>query len=253
MNDSNIITKCRYFNQGYCKKKSNCKYNHPTIDCEEDCSSSKCPHRHRIQCKDGENCFYNSSDKCEFLHDNVIKLVKGKIKEDNRNLRAKIEELTLIINSKDNDLMEIQRNFNQMLESNKVALERIANLENLANLANREKEVEKNNGMEMKENTDQKIRKFDSRQIKSIKDAIKIEAAHNTIKIYSEKINGKKTNIYYCNQCEIKITNDKEILAHMIDRHRYNCPWKKCGEISFCAFQIRVHEDMAHTILDDDT
>ena len=90
-NESNETTKCRYFNQGYCKKKNNCQYLHPIKDCEEDCSSSKCPHRHWIQCTNGDMCYYNSINSCEFKHDNMIKIIKGKFKEENINLKARID------------------------------------------------------------------------------------------------------------------------------------------------------------------
>ena len=61
---SNETIKCRYFNRGYCKNKSNCKYVHPTNDCEDDCSNSNCPHRHIIQCINSDDCYYNSINSC---------------------------------------------------------------------------------------------------------------------------------------------------------------------------------------------
>jgi hypothetical protein len=61
---------------------------HPTDECEEDCSSSKCTLRHKMYCKYGDNLYYNSINKCEFRHYNMIQIIKGKFKEENRNFRS---------------------------------------------------------------------------------------------------------------------------------------------------------------------
>ena len=129
MDQTNESIKCRYYNQGYCKKKNNCKYLHQNIDCEEDCSSATCTNRHRIQCKNGDNCYYYSKNICEFLHDNMIQTIKVGIKAENRNFRTKIDELETIIEIKDNELRQMQIKLNQILEINKNAIERIENLE----------------------------------------------------------------------------------------------------------------------------
>ena len=121
MNQVHETRKCRYFNQGYCKKKNNCKYIHPTDDCEEDCSNSKCPLRHRIICLNGDDCYYNGLNECEFRHDNIVQTIKANFKEQNRNLRMKIDELTKVIDMKDNEFREMQTKHNQILELNKNA------------------------------------------------------------------------------------------------------------------------------------
>jgi hypothetical protein len=135
----NSITKCRYYNQGYCKKKSECTYIHPSEDCEDDCSDSKCPFRHRKLCINGENCYYNRQDVCEYRHDNVIQIIKRKIKDENRHFRSKVEELTKIISNKENKMLEIKSNYNQLFDQNKIAFEKIEKLEKRLN----DKEMEK--------------------------------------------------------------------------------------------------------------
>ena len=75
--------KCRYFNRGFCSQRSNCKYLHPTIDCE--CSISLCPHRHQHTCKNQGDCYYNSLGLCEFKHSQIQ--IKSKKIEENQKLK----------------------------------------------------------------------------------------------------------------------------------------------------------------------
>ena len=69
------LTKCRYFDKGFCKYRRKCRYSHPEKTCEQyikygQCSEQSCPHRHPKQCK-----FWQSNQnrckrnlKCDFLH-----------------------------------------------------------------------------------------------------------------------------------------------------------------------------------------
>ena len=68
-------TKCRYFDQGFCKYRIKCRYSHPEQTCEQyimygQCSEQNCPHRHPKQCRfcqsDENSCKRNL--KCDFLH-----------------------------------------------------------------------------------------------------------------------------------------------------------------------------------------
>ena len=64
-------TKCYYYNRGYCKKKNNCLFFHPTTDCLENCPGKTiCNKRHRKICKYGIKCYHNNQKLCEFRHDN---------------------------------------------------------------------------------------------------------------------------------------------------------------------------------------
>ena len=48
--------KCCYFNSGYCKYKSKCKYLHPKEECSQNCKLKSCMKLHVKQCKFGINC-----------------------------------------------------------------------------------------------------------------------------------------------------------------------------------------------------
>ena len=78
-----VQIKCRYFNVGFCKKKTNCKYLHPTLDCEHNCSKSECTYRHWIDCKNRQDCYYNGLGLCKFKHENGIIITKTNTKEEN--------------------------------------------------------------------------------------------------------------------------------------------------------------------------
>ena len=65
--------KCRYFNRGYCKFTSKCRYYHPESICQnylkgESCNQSECPSRHPKGCKwvsEKRGCLRPS---CVYLH-----------------------------------------------------------------------------------------------------------------------------------------------------------------------------------------
>ena len=70
--------KCRYFNCGFCKYKSKCKFMHPLEVCEmhmegNQCKDSRCSKRHPKPCK-----WYKSEtgcrrvEACEFSHDTLV-------------------------------------------------------------------------------------------------------------------------------------------------------------------------------------
>ena len=119
-------SKCYYYNRGYCKKKNNCLFFHPTMDCIENCPGKTiCNKRHRKHCKYGNNCYHNRQQICEFKHDKinsthiykktetdiVNKLTdsiedtyKDKIKE----LESEIEDLKLILNKEKIETIQIE-------------------------------------------------------------------------------------------------------------------------------------------------
>ena len=69
------MTKCRYYDKGFCKYRTKCRYSHPEQTCEDyilygQCKGQNCPRRHPKQCKFWQNnqnsCKRNI--KCDFLH-----------------------------------------------------------------------------------------------------------------------------------------------------------------------------------------
>ena len=97
---------------------------------------------------------------------------------------------------------------------------------------NEEMEITEENN----ENIELKVSNMSQQEIKCIKHGIKEEISNDQIQIHSEKINGRKTNIYKCNKCEITINGDKAILCHMSNRHKNCCKWKNCNHICFYMF-----------------
>ena len=90
--------KCQYFDKGYCKSRDKCSLKHPLVECEGSCEDRRiCPKRHRVFCKNGNECVFDLTNSCEFLHkaDNksterhhatlqsMIKHFEGKIGEIN--------------------------------------------------------------------------------------------------------------------------------------------------------------------------
>ena len=50
------MTKCRYYDKGFCKYRTKCRYSHPEQTCEDyilygQCTGQNCPRRHLKQCK----------------------------------------------------------------------------------------------------------------------------------------------------------------------------------------------------------
>jgi len=63
--------KCKFYDKGFCKYKDECKYQHPIIDCTNNCLDKQlCPKRHRKECKFKNKCYHNEKDVCEYLHKN---------------------------------------------------------------------------------------------------------------------------------------------------------------------------------------
>ena len=72
------IKKCRYYNRGYCKYKSKCRYNHPKDVCKEylenkNCEKHDCCDRHPRHCKwHGSEVGCNRQVECEYLHVTMV-------------------------------------------------------------------------------------------------------------------------------------------------------------------------------------
>ena len=60
--------KCKYYNKGYCKNRSECKFYHPTSDCKEQFENRKCKFRHRNICRYKQYCYHYMKGQCEYIH-----------------------------------------------------------------------------------------------------------------------------------------------------------------------------------------
>jgi hypothetical protein len=65
--------KCRYYNRGFCKRKSDCRFVHPKHVCKEHirnnkCENKECPDRHPQECKWLTSTFGCKREGCEYLH-----------------------------------------------------------------------------------------------------------------------------------------------------------------------------------------
>ena len=60
--------KCKYYDKGYCKNKTNCLFYHPTSDCKEKCYNKEYRLRHRILCRYRQYCYHQMSGQPEFVH-----------------------------------------------------------------------------------------------------------------------------------------------------------------------------------------
>ena len=77
--------KCRYFNRGYCKYKSGCRYSHPKEVCKEhlasqNCENVNCLDRHPKVCKWMESkngC--NRGTTCDYLHATFVEKNENEI------------------------------------------------------------------------------------------------------------------------------------------------------------------------------
>ena len=70
--------KCRYFNRGHCKTKSECKFSHPTEICpiyleKGKCEGKNCPRRHQKVCKWLKTATGCRRQDCDFLHDTIAR------------------------------------------------------------------------------------------------------------------------------------------------------------------------------------
>jgi hypothetical protein len=131
-----MVTKCKYHNVGYCKYKDNCKFSHPTSECEKKCQLKNCMKRHIKLCRYGMKC--RLKEKCAFKHkeskganvgnnesaekmsalENVIKeLLDYKIKSEKKiaNLESQLDAINgkmaekQIIEKKQNDIANIKK------------------------------------------------------------------------------------------------------------------------------------------------
>ena len=87
--DKMMIKVCRFFNAGYCKYKSKCKFFHSKETCEDQCERKTCRKRHPKACKYRNKC--KRKDTCEFNHS--AKSNDMDLKDEVAVLRSLVEEL----------------------------------------------------------------------------------------------------------------------------------------------------------------
>ena len=95
MTEANI-TKCNYFNSGYCKFMKNengCRYAHPTESCKtQRCRDKGCPFRHPKICRHGQQCRYQS--RCMYQHSKDVSNITSNNTDDiTKNLKVEIKNL----------------------------------------------------------------------------------------------------------------------------------------------------------------
>ena len=84
------VTKCRYFNRGYCANRDNCTYVHNVEECQDECFDKTCQLRHKIECRDGLECHFLKNGTCQFKHLNgPEKIIKTKKKNKMKNYKNK--------------------------------------------------------------------------------------------------------------------------------------------------------------------
>ena len=139
--------KCIYYDKGCCKLKEKCEDLHPSTDCVGECVNKiTCLFRHRILCKNGNECIFTASSACAFLHpkevthnNNIIVLVEkqldsvhGQITSLDNKIKILEEHKKLMIQTSNvtNDLKtQIDRLTNESREQQKQLAESKLNVE----------------------------------------------------------------------------------------------------------------------------
>ena len=112
------ITICKYYDNGYCRYKENCKYFHSAKNCEViNCENQTCKNRHpkqcryyrRQNCKFGEDCCFkhdkNGNDFTEKVCSEENNKLKNKLKVLEKaleNMKKEIELKDFFLNEKEN-------------------------------------------------------------------------------------------------------------------------------------------------------
>ena len=109
------LTKCHFFNIGYCKyKDKGCKHVHPKeACCIIKCKNKSCPNRHQKTCRYKESFKLKINQSCQYLHRNInqsentsndvvaenknlikkVKMLEGKIKENKKEIDNIVSEI----------------------------------------------------------------------------------------------------------------------------------------------------------------
>ena len=104
---------CKFFNKGYCKFTSKCKFEHPENKCtEESCRNKACRKRHPKQCRYKENCRRQTS--CLYNHDDTKKTMKEVENAEVRKLILEVETIKQENKQKLNDIKTLEDEINTL-------------------------------------------------------------------------------------------------------------------------------------------
>ena len=126
---------CRFNKFGYCKFKTNCKYKHVNVVCDdENCDKSVCEKRHPRNCK----YFINSGDcklgsNCAYAHKDNNKMKMEKLEQKIIELHKIIENKEKIINRLVNDVQNLKsfveiNNESETIDENATLEENVSDL-----------------------------------------------------------------------------------------------------------------------------
>ena len=113
---------CKYFDYGYCRFKSKCKFFHPSENCERGfCDIKSCPKRHpscckffrRKKCKFDDECLFKHTlevDKQIIDNENGLQKENEQLKNTNRALGEALEKMRKEIEHKNNIIKKQEEN-----------------------------------------------------------------------------------------------------------------------------------------------
>ena len=190
--------KCRYYNVGFCKHRNECLYLHPEMDCEEQCVANKCMKRYRKKCINGQDCFYNSEQKCEFYHETNNQQKGNKkisTKQENINLCEQIKELSIINENKNKIIKSFEA---ETLKTSQI-------IDELKKTIARDNKELKEEHKIYKQQYDEKYSNLLETHNKCVERIEKLENnTNNSIAMESNESTNIESSgqIYQCNQCE---------------------------------------------------
>ena len=198
--------RCYHYNSGYCKNKNKCTFIHYIEECETKCNSDQCMKRHKRKCKDGQYCYYNSINTCEYSHDsqenvNIEYNENVILKNENDDLKIQIEQQKEI----NNKLYSINESNDELLKNQQINIdEYLENINNLNNIIENKiqliKEIEINKEIAIKhEHCEQ--------HIKYLKEIIENRATQSYIKLDNYKSDN------FSDYCD---TSNKETLVESL-------------------------------------
>ena len=268
------MMKCIYYNLGYCKKKENCEYFHPSDDCRENCNNFSCRKRHRKECRGGSECFYHSSGICEFKHNEVIvRVSRSEAMEENVKLKQIIDDFEEI---KKREIDELNCRFNEYKELTNDEFKKMNNKFDklhseyieLKNKSERRKDVDGN-----PENSSDNSKKMDIDETNNAdiddsdadsdsdseedleEEQIKCETCEYETTYYAYLLEHMKQDHNYlmnykCDQCEYITTDKANMEKHTTDIHNNTCRLRfsciKCDYIYTTDNDLKSHQKEAH-------
>ena len=95
--------KCKYFNSGFCKFQSDCRFSHNENICTViNCKDKNCPNRHPKACRYREQCRRKTT--CVYRHDENKLAEYEKLQSENKVLKKEISLLKFKLKATEEDL-----------------------------------------------------------------------------------------------------------------------------------------------------